>query len=64
MGVQVCLPLKTEQKFNGGVDIEAHVRPLLVILDPALPRVFNKPVEKFVEKPTPHYGKVKSMNGF
>jgi hypothetical protein len=33
-------------------------------LDRPLPRVFNKPVEKFVEKPTRDYDKVKGLNGF
>ena len=32
--------------------------------DAAQENVFNKSVEKFVEKPTPDYGKVKSVNEF
>jgi len=40
------------------------VRPLFVLLERAPHNVFNKSVEKFVEKPTPDYGKVKTMKGF
>jgi hypothetical protein len=34
------------------IDLEVFVSSLLVLFVPALLRVFNRPVEKFVEKPT------------
>jgi len=36
----------------------------LIVFDYTWDKVFNKSVEKFVEKPTSDYGKVKSINGF
>jgi hypothetical protein len=45
-------------------DFEVLAHPLLVFFNLSHQRVFNKPVEKFVEKPTPGYGKVKTIKGF
>jgi len=46
------------------VDFEALVCPLFLLFDHSVHAIFNKSVEKFVEKSTPDYGKIKTMNGF
>jgi len=47
-----------------GNRLQVLVRKLFAVFASAHPEVFNKSVEKFVEKPTLDYGKVKTLNRF